>query len=148
MARYLLVAHQTAQRPELLEAARDLAAADAHAEFTLLVPATPVFHRLVSEEGETKEVAQSTARSSTAWLERNGIRVIEAKAGDADPALAIEDELLGGRRYGAIVVSTLPAGVSRWLRMDVMSRLRRQHPRLRLIHVIADMTPTPADEPL
>ncbi len=139
-ARYLLVAHQTAQRPELLKTARDLAATDPQAEFTLLVPATPVGNLLVWEEGETMELARLSARSAAASLELGGIRVVEAKVGDGDPVLAVDDELREGRRYAAIVISTFPAGVSRWLRMDVVSRLRRQHPTLRLIHVIAEKT--------
>ncbi len=57
MAKYLLVAHQTAERQELLDAAKELAAQDGHAKFTLLVPATPVGDLLTWEEGETKEVA-------------------------------------------------------------------------------------------
>lgn len=137
MAKYLLVAHQTAERQELLDAALELAASDAQAEFTLLVPATPVAHLLAWEEGETKAVARSKARSATVALERNGIKVTEARVGDADPVLAVHDEFVAGRRYDAIVISTLPAGVSRWIGMDVVSRLRRQHPRVRLIHVVA-----------
>ena len=144
MAKYLLVAHQTAERRELLDAALDLAARDAQAEFTLVVPATPVAHLLIWEEGETKEVAQTKARSAAASLRRNGIKVIEAKVGDADPVLAIEDEFLAGGAIKAVVISTLPAGVSRWVRMDVVSRLRRRHPDLDLIHVVSDAAPTQA----
>jgi hypothetical protein len=51
---------------------------------------------------------------------------------------AINDELLENRhRYAAIVLSTLPPGLSRWLNMDVISRARRAFPRHRVIHVIS-----------
>ncbi len=90
MAKYLLVAHETAERQELLDAVLDLVARDAQAEFTLLVPATPIGHLLMWDEGEVKELAQSKARSAAASLSRNGIKVVEAKVGDADPILAIE----------------------------------------------------------
>ncbi len=137
MGKYLLVAHQTAEQQELLDAARKLSNQDSHAKFTLLVPATPVGDLLSWEEGETKEVARRRAKSAVAALQRNGINVVGVRIGDSDPVLAVDDELLTGRRYDAVVISTLPAGLSRWAKMDVVSRLQRQRPRLRLIHVIA-----------
>ncbi len=143
MAKYLLVAHQTAQTPELLEAAKNLAAADAQAEFSLLVPATPVGNLLVWEEGETMDVARSTAQAAADSLKRHGINIVGVQVGDADPVLAVDD-VLRDQRYETIVLSTLPIGISRWLKMDVVSRLRRQHPALRVLHVIAEATPNPA----
>jgi hypothetical protein len=138
MAKYLLVAHQTAQSRELFEAAKELAAQDPDARFSLLVPATPVGDLLTWEEGETKEVARVRARSAAAWLQANGIKVVGVRVGDADPVSAIDDELLAGRRYDTIVISTLPPGVSRWIKMDVVSRLRRKRPRMPVIHVVAE----------
>ncbi len=137
MARYLLVAHQTAESEELLGAARALAHEDPDAEFTLLVPATPVGNLLVWEEGATAEVAERRAASARARLEEQGLRVTEARIGDQDPMAAIADEIHAGRQYDALVVSTLPAGASRWLRMDLLSRIRRNFPRHRVIHVVA-----------
>jgi hypothetical protein len=121
----------------LLDAAGKLAAQDANAKFTLLVPATPVGDLVTWEEGETQEVARSRARSAAEALQRQGINLVSVRVGDADPVLAVDDEYLAGRRYDAIVISTLPPGLSRWIKMDVVSRLRRSHPRLRLIHVVA-----------
>lgn len=138
MARYLLVAHQTAERKELLDAARQLTNEDSHARFTLLVPATPVADLMTWEEGETADVARSRAKSAAAELQRNGINLVGVRVGDADPVLAVDDEFLAGRRYDAIVISTLPAGISRWIKMDVVSRLQRKRPRLRIIHVVAE----------
>jgi hypothetical protein len=144
MAKYLLVAHQTAQSQELFEAAKELAAQDSHARFSLLVPATPVGDLLTWEEGETKEVARARAQSAAAWLQSNGIKVVGVRVGDADPVSAIDDEFLAGRRYDTIVISTLPPGVSRWIKMDVVSRLRRKRPRMPVIHVVAkDSRSTP-----
>jgi hypothetical protein len=137
MAKYLLIAHQTAERQELFDAAKELAAQDSHARFTLLVPATPVGDLMTWEEGETKEVARAQARSAAEALKRQGIDLGGVRVGDADPVLAVDDEYVAGRRYDAIVISSLPPGLSRWIKMDVVSRLRRSHPRARLIHVIA-----------
>jgi triosephosphate isomerase len=143
MARYLLVAHQTAERKELLDSALQLAAQDAHARFTLLVPATPIGDLLTWEEGEAKEVARTKAKSAAASLKREGITVVGVMIGDADPVAAIGDEFVAGRQYEAIVISTLPAGISRWIKMDVVSRLQRAYPHIRLIHVIADEASSP-----
>ncbi|HEV2414186.1 MAG TPA: hypothetical protein VGX27_05215 [Candidatus Dormibacteraeota bacterium] len=143
MARYLLVAHQTAGRGELLEATRKLAARDTKAEFTLLVPATPVGDLLIWEEGETKEVARRRAESAAATLRRSGLNVVAVRVGDADPVLAVDDDFLAGNRYDTIVVSTLPAGISRWIKMDVVSRLQRKRPKVPVIHVVAEESRAP-----
>jgi hypothetical protein len=137
MARYLLVAHQTAHSDELMQAAKELAHHDPYAEFVLLVPATPVSSLLVWEEGETIDVARRRAASARARMEEGGLRVVEARPGDQDPVAAIGDEMHAGRRYAAIIVSTLPAGISRWVRMDVVSRIRRNYPHQPVIHVVA-----------
>ncbi len=140
MARYLLVAHQTAQSDELIAAAADLARDDPLAEFVLLVPATPVGNLLVWEEGETMEVARRHAAAARERLEQRGLRIVEARPADPDPMAAIADEMHAGGRFAAIVVSTLPAGISRWLGMDVISRVRRNFPRHRVVHVTASRT--------
>jgi hypothetical protein len=138
MAAYVLVAHQTALSDALLSAAEDLARQDPAAEFVVLVPATPVGHMLVWEEGETAELARRHATAAKAALEERGLRVVEAQTGDQDPVQAIGDLLRDGRRrYAALVLSTLPPGVSRWLKMDVLSRVRRHYPTLRVVHVIS-----------
>jgi hypothetical protein len=141
MARYLLVAHQTAQSDELVAAAVSLAFEDPRAEFTLLVPATPVASLVVWEEGETLEVARRHAAAARRRLEQSGLRVVDARHADSDPMAAIEDELHTGARFAAVVVSTLPPGISRWLRMDVISRVRRNFPSHRVIHVAVAGTP-------
>ena len=136
MAGYMLVAHQTALSEELLGAAKELAGADPGAEFVVLVPATPVSHMMVWEEGETRELARRRAEAARAWLEERGLRVVEARVGDADPLLAIDDLMREGQReYTGIVLSTLPPGISRWLKMDVVSRAQRHYPDLRVVHV-------------
>jgi len=147
MAGYLLVAHQTAQSDELRAAAADLAREDPTAEFVLIVPATPVVNLLVWERGETHDVALRHAEAARERLESHGLRIVEAQPADADPVAAIEDELHAGGRFAAIVVSTLPPGRSRWLRMDVISRVRRSCPRHRVIHVAVAKAPTEAPSP-
>lgn len=137
MARYLVVAHQTASSAELREQLLALGLEDPTAEFTVLVPATPPSSLLVWEEGEAKEIARRRAEQSLSSLKAAGLRVDDARVGDYEPLQAIGDALEADRDYQAIVISTFPAGVSRWLRMDLVSRARRWFPQLRIIHVVS-----------
>jgi hypothetical protein len=139
---YLLVAHQTAQSPQLLAAAQELIREDPGAMFVLLVPATPIGDLVVPQEGEMAEVATRRAESARTWLQDAGVRMIDAKTGDPDPLQAIGDELQSGQRYDAIVLSTLPQGLSRWLRRDVVSRVRREFPSIRVEHVVSELPAT------
>jgi hypothetical protein len=147
MARYLVVAHQTAESPELRQAMTDLVASDAEADFVLLVPATPPDRLLLAwlsapamggpvwDEGEARDIAARRAASVRVTLENAGFKVVDARVGDANPLDAIRDQLREYRHYAAIVVSTLPKGVSAWLRMDLISRIRRVAPGYRVVHV-------------
>ncbi len=48
----------------------------------------------------------------------------EGEVGDPDPLVAVR-HLLEEQSFEEIIISTLPTGISRWLRMDVASRLSR-----------------------
>ncbi len=48
----------------------------------------------------------------------------EGEVGDADPYRAVHD-LLERETFDEIIISTLPAGVSRWIKMDLPSRVDR-----------------------
>ena len=81
MARYLIVAHQTASSPELLERVKALHAGDPAAEFTLLVPATPTGHLLHNwEEGEARQLARAIASDLTLYHEG---KIIEGITNDS-----------------------------------------------------------------
>ena len=43
--------------------------------------------------------------------------------GDAEPLMAIHDAVNLGH-YDEIIISTLPLGVSRWLKLDLISKAR------------------------
>ena len=136
----MLVANQTIQSPELRDAALRLQADDEHAELTLVVPATRVARGLMWDEIETKAVARARLEAGVEFLRAAGCCVVDGFVGDEDPVLAIEDELRR-RRYAGIVVSTLPPGVSRWLKLDVVSRVKRRLPADRLVvHVVGTMS--------
>jgi hypothetical protein len=135
---YLLVANETAESEEMLHAVAEINAHDPQAEFVIVIPATPL-NLLQQFEGTPKSargLAAHRAQSTRRHLENLGIRVQSTRIGNWDPYAAIEEELLN-EKYEAIVLSTLPPGVSRWLRMDLPSRVARGHPEISLIHVIS-----------
>ena len=139
MSNYLVVAHQTATSNELLQRLCDLAADDPQAAFTLLVPATPVVQLLVPyvTKGESREIAAKRAAEANVLFECNGLNVVGTAVGHSSPLHAIGDEL--GKPpywYDSIVLSTLPPGVSRWLRLDVKAQAERKF-GLPVIHVVA-----------
>jgi len=122
----------------MLHAVAEISAHDPEAEFVIVIPATPL-NLLQQFEGTAKSargLAARRAQSTRRHLESLGIRVRSTRIGNWDPYAAIEEELLN-ENYQAIVVSTLPPGVSRWLRMDLPSRIARRHPEIRLIHVVS-----------
>ena len=124
MPRYLVVAHQTADSPELAAALGDLTRSDPDASVVLVVPATPVHHLASWTAGEARAVATQAGEQGRQAMERAGITVEDVIIGDPNPIYAVGDEL-GERTYQEIVVSTLTRGASRWLRVDVVRRLRR-----------------------
>jgi hypothetical protein len=136
MARYLVVAYQTAGSPELAERVRALAAEDPQAEFTLLVPATPPSHLHTWEEGEARQLAMRRGTEAATGLARIGAKVTSVRVGSHRPLDAVSDELYWHGGYAAIVVSTFPPGLSRWLKGELPNQLRRRT-RLPVHHVIA-----------
>lgn len=144
MARHLVVAHQTATSPLLVGRLTQIAAADPSATFTLLIPATHPKHLLRREEGshllhweagEAYAIAEERAEEARGLIERAGLRVSGTVVGDESPLLAIEDELRARpSHYDAIVLSTLPPGRSRWLRMDIHDLADRRF-ALPVVHV-------------
>jgi hypothetical protein len=148
MTKYLVVAHQTASSPELLDKLKELAREDAEAEFVLLVPATPVRHLLASVEGEARAAAQSAAEEAKDALETNGLQISRTAVGDEAPVTAVQDDLRENpAHYDAIIVSTLPLGISRWLGLDVPHQLRRRF-AYPVIQVVAEArTTTSAEHP-
>lgn len=135
MAQYLVVAHRTAKSPELATKLRGIREKDPEARFVLLVPALPP-PGWVYEENEVRKKAEEEAQAAKEALKAQGIPIAEAKAGDISPLLAIEEELLARPgAYQAIVLATLPPGLSRWLRLDVHTQAERFG--LPVIHVMA-----------
>jgi predicted RNase H-like HicB family nuclease len=138
MSKYLVVTHQTALSPDLQRRVGALVAEDPAAEFSVLVPEAPGVP--MTWEGETVDVARQRAEAAKALLEETArARVVRTAVGAPDPLQAITDELLARPGYDALVICTLPPGISRWLRLDLVHRAERRF-GLRVIHVVAEAT--------
>ena len=123
MARVLVVANKTAATPALLDAVRERAGrGDAH--FTLLVPnAHGGIHKIASDEHdmEADEAQQVVALAKPLLDEATGSQV-ETMIGDPNPLDAIQDAV-NIHGFDEIIISTLPTRVSRWLHLDLPSKL-------------------------
>lgn len=135
--KHLIVAHQTAGGTALREEVRRLSRSDPTSEFVLLVPATRIQHLFTWTEGESTAVARARAREASESLRASGVAVAEARVGDPDPFLAVQTEVREHPGYDSIIVSTFPPGISRWLRLDLPTRLER-HLAVPVRHVVVE----------
>jgi predicted RNase H-like HicB family nuclease len=136
MSRYLVVTHQTALSRELQRAVSALVAKDPSAEFAVLVPDEPGL--ALTWEGETVGEAAHRAEAAKTLLEEMAhARVFRTAVGAAEPLRAIADELLEHPGYDTLVICTLPPGISRWLKLDLVHRAERKF-GVRVIHVVAE----------
>lgn len=115
LARVLIVAQRTAATPRLLEAARERAQRGPCA-FTLLVP-RPYW------DPDTEEAA-ATLELAIPLLDRATGTHVQGVIGTTDPFEAVRYALQRDR-YDEVIVSTLPAHVSRWLRHDLPHRIEQ-----------------------
>lgn len=129
MARYLVVAHETATNPVLSERLREIQAQDSGAEFTLLVPATPVRHLLFlhgSEHDADVVAGKLTVKAQKAFA-KHAINLAGARVGAGDPLDAIDQEVTANPGYAGFVISTLPEENSRWLRLDLPAAVEKKY---------------------
>ncbi len=120
-ARILVVAHRTAATPALLDAVRGRAGRGP-ARFTLLVPnAAHGLHRVVDAEDTDEAEAQAALDRALPLLTEAAGSPVEGMIGDPSPLDAIQDAV-NVHGFDEIILSTLPARVSRWLKMDLPSK--------------------------
>jgi hypothetical protein len=147
MKRYLVIANRTLGGEHILQAIRERAAAGP-AHFHVLVPNTrpkdiePSWVAsfggssgqggvvVASERGtgaSPEEIARRTRRRLDEMLDR--IKRVGAEAsgeiGDPDPVEAVA-RVLDRQDFDEILVSMFPARMSRWLRLDLPSRIGRK----------------------
>ena len=134
-AHVLIVAHQTAATPALLDAVRERARSGP-ASFHLVVPRMPHgIHKVVDPQDAGDDEAAGVLASALPKLTEAAGREVTGSLGDAEPLMAIEDAINLGS-YDEIIISTLPMGVSRWLKLDLVSKTRGLG--LPVTHVSAD----------
>ena len=109
----LVVAHRTAATPRLLEEVH-ARAGRSPCVFTLLVP-RPYWDPDTDEAAATLELALPL-------LDEAAGDHVEGLVGDTDPLAAIQ-QALEEVGFDEIIVSTLPARVSRWLHRDLPHRV-------------------------
>jgi hypothetical protein len=121
-SRVLVVAHKTAATQPLLDAVHERAARG-RCVFTLLVPnATHGLHKVVDPEDQAASEAQRVLDRALPLLEQAVGAPVDGLLGDPDPIAAVHDAInLHG--FDEVIVSTLSARVSRWLRLDLPSKV-------------------------
>ena len=92
----------------------------------MLVPASIPEESFTWSEGEAKVLARERLETALARLAELGAEAI----GDC----------LAHRDVDHIIISTLPAGPSRWLRMDLPTRVARSH-AIPVTHLIGEPEP-------
>jgi hypothetical protein len=134
--RILIVANQTLGGEDLAAMVRERVRSGA-TELWVVVPATQPRDRSASPavsggatapEGSEDNHAHVIARQRLQAAEERfavlGVPV-GGEVGDANPFQAVSD-VLGRREIDEVIVSTLPAGTSQWLRTDLPRRVQRE----------------------
>jgi hypothetical protein len=121
-ARVLVVAHKTAATPALIDAVRERAGRGP-AKFTLLVP-NPAhgLHAVVDPEDQEEGEGQQVLELAIPLLEEAAGGPVEGMVGDPSPMNAIQDAI-NIHGFDEVIISTLPARVSKWLKLDLPSKV-------------------------
>ena len=119
----LVVANQTAESDQLLEALRERAERGP-CKFHLLVPAQAHGTAWATDMHSGGEEAQEHLRRAVERYRDAGLDVDDGKVGDPDPIAAVQDAV-NFKEFDEIIVSTLPKRKSRWLKLDLPSRVER-----------------------
>lgn len=124
MRRYLVVANQTLLGDHLVAKIRECLLAGP-CQFYLVVPATHTGDHLFWTEGHDRAVAQTRLEEALARFRSLGADV-HGEVGDARPVDAMGDACRHQPPFDEIILSTLPAGMSRWLHQDLPHRVERE----------------------
>jgi hypothetical protein len=122
-AKVLVVAHQTAATAPLLDAVRERAQRG-QARFHLVVPRRPHgLDKIADPEDHGRAEAERVLADALPKLSEAAGQEVTGSLGDAEPLSAIQDAInVDG--YDELIISTLPLGVSRWLKLDLISKAR------------------------
>jgi hypothetical protein len=132
----LVVAHQTAATPALLDAVRDRAAHGA-TRFHLVVPRQPHgLNKVANPHDHGRDEADAVLRDALPKMSAAAGSEVTGAIGDSVPLTAIDDAV-NLDHFDEIIISTLPLGASRWLKLDLVSKARGLG--LPVTHVAADV---------
>ena len=134
MKHVVIVANQTAGGSHLRHEIRTRIA-QGPCRFTLVVPATPPHEQAIFTDADASALARDRLAEALDLLGDAGAE-IKGEIGDANPVDAVGDVLLR-EEADEIIVSTLPAGISRWLKRDLPHRLEARY-GLPVTHVVAE----------
>jgi GABA permease len=140
--RVLVLGNETVSAPELLDALREIDA-DRRAEYYVCVPANPVDTGQAEHKGAvylwqaTLTAAQQRLDHTLIALRTDGLQA-EGALGDYRPLRALATAM-ADFRPDRLVICTLPAERSTWLRYDVVDRARRAYPEVPVTHVTAQV---------
>jgi hypothetical protein len=121
--RVLIVAHKTAATQPLLDAVKQRAERGP-CSFTLLVPnAAHGLHKVVDPQDQGETEAQHVIDHALPLLREASMMPVEGLVGDADPVAAAHDAISLHGPFQEAIVSTLSARLSRWLKLDLPSKI-------------------------
>ena len=135
MADILVLANETIGGKELLDAIRERAR-QGDARFYVVVPQSRPRHGAVIYDEAVRDSAQVRVDLALAFMKDEGIDGT-GEVGDADPFNAALDAI-GAHGIDEVIISTLPATTSGWLRRDLPERLENET-GLPVTHIVVDV---------
>lgn len=139
MRRCLIIANLTLGSEELSRALRTRMN-EGPCEFHVLVPAAPAPLSGVHTDSEDHARAAERLEEVLESLRRIGATAT-GEVGDVRPFDAALDVLERDNDFDEVIVSTLPAAASRWLRLDLVSKLHRNI-SIPVTHIEGEPAPT------
>jgi hypothetical protein len=135
MAEILVLANETIGGAKLLDAIRERNA-QGDARFHVVVPLTRPRHGNVIYDEAVRDSAQVRVDLALAFMREEGIEGT-GEVGDGDPLNAAKDAI-AEHRIDEIIVSTLPAQSSGWMKRDLIEALEGET-GLPIHHVVVDL---------
>ena len=134
MTKVMVLANETIGGEALLDAI--LARSGGDVSFHVVVPRTRPRHGNVVYDEVVRDSAQVRVDLARAWMREHGI-ASSGEVGDPDPYHAALDAI-AEQGIDELIVSTLPAATSGWLRRDLPAKLREET-GLPVEHVVVDL---------
>jgi hypothetical protein len=135
MAEILVLANETIGGEKLLDAVRERHS-EGDARFHVVVPMTRPRHGNVIYDEAVRDSAQVRVDLALAFMREEGIEG-RGEVGDADPLNAAVDAI-AAHGISEMIVSTLPAQTSGWMKRDLIEALENDT-GLPVHHVVVDL---------